>query len=185
MNRLLSRVALRAALLPALALSLALGGCDSSDPAPAAGAFSARVTGGQTLTLAGEAGFAVGTEDGERYFAVGLVGDPDANKTVVLIARGTPARRTYTLTLDEEAGEAGAIFAVQTGEDEGALYGADAGTLTVTDVAGDRLRGRFEFHAVNLFDETDAVTVTGTFDARQGEVDTPETPTARPAQAAR
>jgi hypothetical protein len=169
------RAALRP-LTPALLVgTLALSGCDSGNDGPDEGSFDVTVAGSFSDSFSGLAAFAteVDPENGS-VFAIGLVNEESENEVVVLVGKGAPAERTYELTMEEtEDAEGAALFAVQTSEEEGALYMAESGTLTVTDAATDRLRGRFEFEAVNILDETDTVTLSGTFDAPRGEVAEP------------
>ena len=168
--------ALRAAFIPALLVgAVTLNGCDSSESGVENGSFNARVTGDQTLSLNGLAGFATDTQDGEPYFAIGLANGTSEEtadgSAVVLVAPGTPDEGEYQFSADEDA-EAGAIFSVATDDEEGLLYLSDDGSFTITNASSERVRGTFEFHAVNFMDETDAVSVTGSFDAREGEVET-------------
>ena len=165
----LAHLLMTAALLAAPLLTACDSG-SSDDPVPARpGSFSAEA-GGAALTgmAAFDDSYEV-AEGGEPAFAVGLV-TGDARRTVVLFGAGAPARRTYALTADEEAGEAGALYYILDQED-GTLYVATGGTMTLTHVASDRLRGHFEMTAAQLFDPTQTVSVEGSFDAPRGEVD--------------
>ena len=162
--------------LVAVSLLGALAGCDSSsdDPAPLApGTFDARLDGAglDDVALDGLAAFEAGIEGetGETVFAIGLV-EGDSAHTVVLVGRGTPRARAYPLTANDETGEAGAFY-VRSNDADGTLYMATSGTLTLTDVAADRLRGRFDLVAVALLDASDRVTLSGSFDAPRGEVE--------------
>jgi hypothetical protein len=178
----LSRLTLRpslAHLLMIAALSAAplLTACDNGgpdEPTPVQpGSFTAQV--GDT-DLTGLAAFDDSyeiEEGGGPAFAVGLVAG-DATQTVVLVALGAPQGRTYALSADEESGEAGAFYFVLD-EEDGALYVATGGTMTLTHVASDRLRGRFQMTAANLLDPEQTDTLQGSFDAPRGEVD-PGTP---------
>lgn len=152
----------------------ALTGCDSSDPdapAPAQGSFSAALAGPTPASFQGWAAFDddLDTETGERAFGVGLVTRDSAN-TFVFVGRGAPAARSYALTADGEDGDAAAFFFQSTGED-GTLYIATEGSLTITNLDTDRMRGRFEFTAASLIDESDTVALSGTFDAPRGSVE--------------
>jgi|GEM_PF-3546450 len=165
----LAHLLMTAALLAAPLLSA----CDSNEPEPARpGSFTAEV--GDT-PLTGLAAFDDSyeiEEGGGPAFAVGLVAG-DATQTVVLVARGAPQTRTYTLSADDETGEAGAFYFVLDDED-GALYVATGGTMTLTHASSDRLRGRFQMTAAQLFDPSQTVTVEGSFDAPRGEVEPTE-----------
>lgn len=176
----LSRLTFRpslAHLLMIAALSAAplLTACDNGgpdEPTPVQpGSFTAQVG---DADLTGLAAFddTYETEGGDPAFAVGLVAG-DATQTVVLVGLGAPATRTYALSADEESGEAGAFYFVLD-EEDGALYVATGGTMTLTHAASDRLRGRFQMTAANLLDPEQTVSVQGSFDAPRGEVDPDE-----------
>lgn len=163
----------RLLLIAALSAAPLLAACDSGGPdEPAPGSFSLQV--GET-DLTGLAAFddTYETEDGDRAFAVGLVAG-DARQTVILVGLGAPASRTYALSADEETGEAGAFYFVLD-EEDGSMYVATGGTMTLTHVSSDRLRGRFQMTAANLLDPEQTVALQGTFDAPRGEVDPDET----------
>ncbi len=167
--------ALRAAFLPALlASAVTLNGCDSSESGdgPETGSFTARATGSESVSLRGIAGFATDVQDGEPLFAIGLVNGTDEDSfdgsAVILVGQGTPDEGEYAIS-NEEGGEAGALFSVATDDEDGALYISDTGSFTITSASSERVRGTFEFHAVSI-DETEEVSVSGSFDAREGEV---------------
>lgn len=162
----------RLLLIVALSAAPLLAACDSGGPdEPASGSFTAQVG---DADLTGLAAFddTFEVEGGGPAFAVGLVAG-DATQTVVLFGAGAPAARTYTLTADEEAGEAGALYYVLDQED-GSLYIATGGTMTLTHVSSDRLRGRFQMTAANLLDPEQTVALQGSFDAPRGEVEPDE-----------
>lgn len=149
----------------------ALVGCDSSDDEDVAGSFQLEVSGALEDAYSGRAAFARETdpETGE-VFAIGLFNAQDEQDVVVLVGKGAPARKTYEVST-EETGEAAAFYAVRLQAEEGAFFMADGGTFTLTDVRSDRLEGRLEITAVSVLDETQTITLSGTFDAEQGEVE--------------
>ena len=153
-------------------LAGALAGCDSSsdDADTSPGTFAATTDGDTPTAFQGWSAFDdnLDIETGERAFGVGLVTRDSAN-TFVFVGRGAPTARAYTLTADDPDGEAAAFFFRAAGE-EGGLYLATTGSLTLTSVAAHRMAGRFQFTAVSIIDETDRVTFSGTFDAPRGEV---------------
>jgi hypothetical protein len=164
-------------LLPALFLAgtLFLTACDSNDDADddlAPGRFEAEVRGDLKMSLTGLAGFATETDSTEgSFFSIALI-DPSRENTVILVGRGQPVKRTYTLTSpDDEEAESGALFFVSTSEEEGDFYASTGGSLTLTDVSGNGLGGRFSFTAVNALDEDGTLTLRGTFSALAGEVE--------------
>ena len=158
-----------------LAATVLLSACDSNDDADdslAPGRFEAEVSGSLEMDLDGLAGFATETDSTEGpVFSIALI-DPESQNSVILVGRGQPAKRTYTLTSpDDEEAESGALFFVSISEDEGEFYASTGGSLTLTDVSSSRLQGRFSFTAVNAFDEDDTLTLRGTFNASVGEVE--------------
>lgn len=159
----------RIALLAFLLFLVAATGCDSGSDDDGVGSFAATVSGDVTASLRGQAAFATETEDGSTYTAIGLVDDTDPQDLVVLVVPGTP--RSGTFNVDNE--EAGGLFTLTNG-DEGTLYIVQSGTLTVTRANDRRVEGRFEVEAVSLVDETDEVSIEGTFEAMPGEVDSSE-----------
>ncbi len=165
----LAHVLMTAALLAAPLLTA----CDSGgpdEPAPAApGSFTVQADGAALTGMAAFDDSYEVAEGGGPAFAIGLV-TPDARQTVVLFGAGAPARRTYSLSADEEAGEAGALYFI-VGPEDGTLYMATGGTMTLTHVASDRLRGRFEMTAAHLVDPSQTITLEGSFDAPRGEVE--------------
>ena len=164
-------------LLPTLFLggTLFLTACDSNDDADddlAPGRFEAEVRGDLEMNLSGLAGFATEVDSTEgAVFSIALI-DPDGEDSIILVGRGPPAKRTYTLSSpDDEEAESGALFFVSISDDDGVFYASNGGTLSLTGVSSTGLQGRFSFTAVNAFDEDDTVTLRGTFNARAGEVD--------------
>lgn len=154
---------------------LLLGACDSNgadDDADEPGAFNVAIEGAVTAAFSGEAAFGVVEDDPEfegTAFVIGLSNAQDDEDGIILVGTGRPGKKTYQIDLDAE--DAGAMLLWSTSATEGAVYFAESGTLTLTDVRSDELKGRFAFDAVNILDEEDAVAVSGTFSAREGEVD--------------
>lgn len=162
---------------PALLLGglLFLTACDSNDEPEGLdlGRFETEITGTVEMSLEGLAGFTteIDPEAGD-YFSIALISDEDNEDVVLLVGRGNPAERAYTLTTiepEEAEGETGGIVFLRTTGDDGAMYISEEGTLTLTDVSSDRLEGRFEFTAVSPFDEDDVLSLQGSFNARTGD----------------
>lgn len=152
----------------ALALLLALAGCDSNDTdSNAFGSFEATVVGDTRLELEGDAGFATETEDGQTVTAVGLIDENDPQDVIILAMPGQP--RTGTFRVDSE--QAGGLFTLTNGS-EGALYFFRSGQVVISRSTSRALAGRFNVEAVSIMDLNDIVTIEGTFDAEPGEVET-------------
>ena len=154
---------LRFALLTALLLTAFLG-CDSSGDD--LGVFEAALSGTVSTTLAGRAAFATDSEDGHLITAIGLVDQRDPQDLIVLVL---PERaRVGSFAIRDE--QAGGIVVLTSGE-EGDVYIAHTGTVTITRASGDRVAGRFRAEVVHLLDLKKRATVSGTFDAEPGDVD--------------
>jgi len=152
----------RLALLASLLFLVVATGCDSGSDDNAIGSFEAAISGSTTASLRGQAAFATKTQDGSTYTAIGLIDDTDPQDLVVLVLPGLPRSGTFDVA-DDEAG--GLLTLTSTSGDEGTLYIVQSGTLTVTRANDRRVEGRFEVEAVSLIDETDEVSIEGTFEA--------------------
>ena len=155
---------LRFALLTALFLTAVLG-CDSSGDD--LGVFDAALSGAVSTTLTGRAAFATDSEDGHLVTAIGLIDRRDPQDLIVLVLPERAREGDFAIR-DEQAG---GIVVLTSGE-EGDVYVAHAGTVTITRATGDRVAGRFRAEGIHLLDPKKRVTVSGTFDAEPGDVDT-------------
>ena len=159
----------RLAVVAALLFLVAATGCDSGSDDDTIGSFEAAISGSTSASLRGQATFATETQDRSTYTAIGLIDDTDPQDLVVLVVPGTPRSGTFDVA-DEEAGG----LLTLTAGDEGTLYIVQSGSLSVTRANDRRVEGRFEVEAVSLVDETDEVSIEGTFEAMPGEVDSTE-----------
>ena len=159
----------RAFLLLAL-LAGPLAACDSNGDDLDDGTFQAQVSGGAQAALRGQAAFAVETEGGQTISAVGLVNTEDDEDAVFLVIDGQATAKTYSVAADN----AGAILVLHGTGDDGDLYIAESGSITVTRADAGRLSGSFDVTAVPLFDEDDEVRLRGSFSAKPGAVAVPD-----------
>ena len=158
------------ALLALALLTAPLTACDSAgDDGPADGTFDATVSGDAQASLGGQAAFASTTEDGQTVTAVGLIDRGADDDAAFLVFKGRPTAKAYTVASED----VGALLVLQGTGDEGDLYVAETGTVTVSRSETARLSGSFDVTAVNLFDEDDTVRLRGSFNAKPGTVDPP------------
>lgn len=150
-------------------LASPLAACDSSNADLTDGTFEARVSGSAETTLNGLAAFAVETEDGETVSAIGLVNTADDEDAVFLLVNGRAAAQTYAVG----GTAAGAILVLHGTGDEGAVYIADSGTITVDRADAARLSGSFDVTATSLVEEGERVRLQGSFHAKAGAVTPP------------
>lgn len=156
---------LLALLTGTLAACDSAGGDDLDD-----GTFQAQVSGHAQAALRGQAAFAVETQGGQTISAVGLINTEDDEDAVFLVLDGQPTAKTYPVT-DEKAG---AILILHGTGDEGDLYIAESGSITVTRADAGRMTGSFDVTAVSLADEDDEVRLRGSFSAEPGAVAVPD-----------
>lgn len=159
------------ALLALALLTAPLAACDSSgDDDSADSTFEATVSGTAQASLGGQAAFATQTEDGQTVTAVGLLDRTDDEDAAFLVFEGRPSAKTYRVA-DEEVG---ALLVLHGTGDEGALYVAETGTVTLARSETSRMTGTFDVTAVSLVDEDETVRLRGTFSAKPGTVSTPD-----------
>ena len=158
------------ALVPGLFLgALVVSGCSSSNPGPdPVSSFDATASGALSGNYAGRAAYALVPGSGTA-FAVGLTSGPEDENSFMLIGRGLPEERSYDVSARRGA-DGAALYAVQTPGGKDVVYVATAGSITVTDKSAHHVSGRFDIVATNPLDRTDTVTLSGTFEARQGQV---------------
>ena len=162
------------------AFVLAIGGltfsaCDSSEPTP--GSFAITTEGaaavafsGEPVTLVNDLSSDTGPYRGYDFHFVNEIVDGRTRPPLVSIT----ARPGSGVSLEEgeyligvpqndpAPGRAIGTAVLSEGDDLRLSFFSRSGTLTLTDVTGDRVRGSFEFEGVG---ESGDVTVRGTFEA--------------------
>lgn len=150
---------------------------------PAAGTFTATVSGDLSLSLSGEAVFAVDTVDGTPLFVIALIrGDPQStDNDVIVIGRQNTARPssgTYAIVsgfcTDCGADDFDAGLAIVRSDDFGA-YVSESGTLTISSSSAERITGSatIVLSAFIEYQSAENLTIQLTFEAVPGEL--PET----------
>lgn len=156
-----------------LLLSLIAGllpACDSNDDNDlATGTFDAQVSGGAQAALRGHAAFAVQTDGGETLSAIGLFNTEDDEDAAFLVIAGRATAKTYPVADDR----AGAILILHGTGDEGDLFVAESGSITVSRADAGRMMGSFDVTAVSIADEDHEVRLRGSFNAKPGAVSVP------------
>jgi hypothetical protein len=159
----MSQCITRAFALASIAFVSACGGGDKPNPVePITSSFTANVSGATTATLTGLASF-VSTTQGFGLTLASAAADGSA--ITFVRAGGAPAAGTYALGANPL--QPGDFVALYTGGST-AFYGATAGTLTVSSISANSMRGSFTFTAKGGNTGTATVTVTGSFDAHHG-----------------
>jgi hypothetical protein len=171
--------------LPVLVLAVAVaaacgdsdGGEDSPTEPNGAGTFSATITGDVEGSISGSAVFGVVSDPqgGEAAWSVVLVSGAQGSSNVTIVHLGeSPETRTYSLMDIVEDGsfdEGTAALLVLDASGQMFSGGSVSGTITITSVGGDRLRGTFSINAHGAIVDSGGavtevdVTVSGEFDA--------------------
>lgn len=150
----------RAFALASIAFASACGGGDKPNPVePITSSFTANVNGATTATLTGIASFA---STGQGFGLTLASAAADGSAITFVRAGGVPAVGTYTLGTNPP--QPGDFVALYMGGST-AMYGATAGTLTISSVSSNSMHGSFTFTAKGGNTGTATVTVTGSFDA--------------------
>ena len=152
---------------------LAFSACDSSGPPPgsfditAEGAADASFS-GEPATIVNDITTNVGAYRRYDFYFINEIVDGGALAPIVQIWAGPKDG----VSLEEgeypigeprnDPGPGQAVGTARLGEGLGESFFSRSGTLTLTEVTGDRVRGSFEFEGVGEFGD---VTVRGTFDA--------------------
>jgi len=144
--------------LPVLA---ACGGSDCCSPTTNGdGHFTASVTGAKSASLAGQAGFLTSA----NLFSIALR-DASSPATFIQISHvgaAVPAPGTYSLNPNGDPAQAFAAIYSGGGTEN---YAGTGGTVTITTVSGNTVRGDFTFTATGGSSGSAAVSITGHFEA--------------------